>query len=282
VVGVRSLVSASAALLLTLGACAGGAASSSPMETAPTGLADDHLLIAIDYVIDDPVFDGVYDPRGISLTADGRLLLVWRDRDAMFDTRVTRLDAAGLDRAWSAIIDSGVFIDGDLPLPGFPEAGGTATADVFQVDDGTRSTRLVIASLGSEGLTGRPPIPAGEMALRTAATQLMVDLRGMGGGIEQWTPPALLLWWRPELPADTGSPIVPWSLPIDLASAGHPIEHPVWERCVRLEGGGAAAVAEFAGSLPIDHRVELDDVRYAIVVRAIHPEELSNVACPLG
>ena len=276
----RSLVGASMAVLLTLSACVADT-SKRPTETAPAGLADDHLLMAMDYLVDDPVLDGVYDPRGISLTADGRLLLVWRDRDATFDTRVTRLDAAGRDRAWSAIIDSGVFFDGELPLPGYSAPGGITTTDVFLVDDGVRSTRLEIASLGSEGVVvGQPPLPDGEMALRTAARQLMIDLYALGGGIEQWMPPALLLWWRPELPGDEGSPIVPWSPPVDLVSAGHPVEHPVWDRCVRLDGRDAAAVAEFAGSLPIDHLVELDGQRYAIVVRAIHPEEIDKVACP--
>ena len=164
------------ALLLTFTACVNVDSTRRPAETAPTGLAADHLLIAIDYVIIDPALDGVYDPRGISLTADGRLVLVWRDRDATYDTRVTRLDAAGLDRAWSAIIDSGVFLDGELALPGYPEPGGIVTSDVFQVDDGARSTRLAIEALGSEGVVvGQPPLPAGEMALRKAATQLMGD-----------------------------------------------------------------------------------------------------------
>ena len=91
---------------------------------------------------------------------------------------------------------------------------------------------------------------------------------------------ALLLWWRTELPGDWNVRIVTWSLPIDLATAGHPIDHPVWDRCVRLDGSEAAAVARFAESLPIDHLVEHDGARFAINIRAIHPDELDEVECP--
>jgi hypothetical protein len=243
-------------------------------------LADDHVLLAIDYVVDDPALDGVYDPRWVSLTADGTLVLHRGDVDAIFGTTVTKLDAAGLERAWTAINRSGVFTEGNLVLPGFPQAGAPATRDVFRVDDGTRSTRLTIASLGSEAIyTGAVPIPAGEMALRTAATQLIGDLRSIGGD-DPWTPPALLLWSRTELPADWDATIVAWPVTVDLASAGHAIDHPVWNRCVRLDGSEAAAVARFARTLPIDHLVEAGNARYAINVRAIHPDEIDQIACP--
>jgi len=243
-------------------------------------LPDDHVLLAIDYVVDDPVLDGVYDPRWVSLTADGTLVLHRGDVDAIFGTTATKLDAAGLERAWAAINRSGIFTDGSLVLPGFPQAGGPATRDVFRVDDGKRSTKLTIASLGSEAIyTGAVPIPAGEMALRTAAAQLIGDLRSMGGD-DPWTPPALLLWWRTELPGDWDATIVAWPLAVDLASAGHSIDHAVWKRCVRLDGSEAAAVARFARTLPIDHLVEARSVRYAINLRAIHPDEIDQIACP--
>jgi hypothetical protein len=246
----------------------------------PTGLADDHVLLAVDYIVDDPVTDGVYDPRWISLTADGSLAIERRDVDAILGATLTKLDATGLEQAWAAIIRSGVFADGDLALQGFPLAGAPPIADVFRVDDGQRSTRLTIAELGSELIYRHAaPVPDAEMALRAAATQLMADLRAMGGE-DPWTPPALLLRWRTELPADWDATIVPWSPPIDLATAGRPLDHPVWDRCVRLDGSEAAAVARFANSLPIDHLVESDGVRYGIIVRAIHPDEIDRVACP--
>jgi hypothetical protein len=248
-------------------------------DRRPTGLAEDHLLLAIDYIVDDPVTDGVYDPRSVSLTADGSLVIERRDVDAILGTTVTKLEAAGFERAWAAIIRSGVFTDGDLDLPGFPMAGAPPTSDVFRVDDGQRSTRLTIASLGSELIyRDVPPVPHTEMVLRAAATQLIADMRAMGGE-DPWIPPALLMWWRRELP-DSDTTIVPWSPPIDLATAGRPLDHPAWDRCVRLDGNEAASVARFANSLPIDHLVESDGVRYGIIIRAIHPDEFDRVGCP--
>jgi hypothetical protein len=257
----------------------------SPTEKAPTGLPDDHILVAIDYIVDEPFLTDVYDPRWANLTADGTLVYQRRDFNAILGTTVTKLDAAGLQEVWSAIIRSGVFMDGNLVLPGFPQKGAPATFFVFQVDDGTRSTRLTIANLGSEQVFtgefpyGPPPIPAAEMTLRTAASQLMDDLRAIRGEVS-WTPPALLMWWRTEVPGDWDATILPWPLPIDLASAGHPIDHAVWDRCVRLDGDEATAVARFAQTLPIEHLVELDGVRYGIIIRAIHPDEIDQVACP--
>ena len=236
-----------ALLLLSAAGCAGRSAlpnerlPTSPNERVPTGLPADHLLLAIDYVVEDPSLDGVYDPRWVALTADGRLVLERRDVDAILGTTVTKLDAAGLGRAWSAISRSGVFTDGNLRLPGFMEDHPPITADVFRVDDGQRSTRLRIASLGSEGVyVDDPPVPAGEMAVRAAATRLIDDMRAIGGR-DPWTPPALLMWWRTELPADRDATIVGWSPPIDLATVGRAIEHPVWDRCVRLDGDEAAS-----------------------------------------
>ena len=280
----RSLV-ASVSLVLMLSACGADGESMSTTERAPTGLPDDHILFAIDYIVDDPVLTDVYDPRWASLTADGTLVYERRNVDAILGTTVTKLDAAALEEVWSAITNSGVFTDGNLVLPGFPQGGGPATAFVFRVDDGTRSTRLTIQSLGSEqifsdtSVFGPPPIPDAEMTLRTAATKLTDDLRAMQGE-DPWTPPALLLWWRTELPGDWDATILPWPLPVDLASAGHPIDHAVWDRCARLDGDEAAAVARFAQTLPIEHLVEVDGVRYGIIIRAIHPDELDQVACP--
>jgi len=249
-------------------------------DEVPSTLAGDHVLFAIDYLVQDPVLDGVYDPRWVTLTADGTLVLPERGTDAILGATETKLDHDGLKRAWSAILGSGVFADGNLRLPGFMEEKGPVTLDVFKVDDGTRSTRLTVASLGSEGVyPGDPPVPEGEMALRASATRLMTDLRAMGGK-DPWVPPALLMWWRPELPADWDVTIVRWPVQLDLETAGHDVEHPIWRRCIRLDDEDAAAVARFAHSLPIDHLVEQGGVRYATVIRAIHADEIDRVACP--
>jgi hypothetical protein len=94
-------------------------------------------------------------------------------------------------------------------------------------------------------------------------------------------PPALLVWWRPELPADANAQIVRWrTATIDLSKAGHSVEHPVWSRCVRLDGDQAAEVAGLARSLPIDHLVEQGGGRYGLVLRPIHEDEIDDVDCP--
>jgi hypothetical protein len=276
----RSVVGASVGLLLILAACGAIGGSRSPGGNAPTGLAGDHVLLTIDEVVDMSALEGVHDPRFVSLTADGTLMLGRQPVDAVLSMTVTKLDSAGLQRAWSEIGLSGVFTDGNLALPGFPQGGGAALADVFRVDDGRRSTRLTIAFLGSEQIPGVAlRVPSAEMARRAAATRLIDDLSAMGGR-DPWTPPALLMWWRTELPADWDAKIVGWSLPVDLATAGNAVEHPIWQRCARLDGDEAASVARLAHALPNNHLVELGGVRYAIHIRAIHADEIDTVACP--
>jgi hypothetical protein len=246
----------------------------------PTGLPDDHVLFAADYIVHDPVVEGVYDPRLMTLTADGRLVLERRDVDSIMGATATRLDAARLRHAWSAITGSGVLADGVLRLPGFANQTVTTATNVFSVDDGTRSTRLTIDDLGSEAVfPGDPPIPPSEKALRAAATLLMDQLRAFGD-MTPWTPPALLLYWRGEVPHDADATVVPWSGPIDLAKAGTRLEHPVWERCLRVDGPDAAAISGIARAIPIEHLVEQDGTRYAIDVRPIHADELDKVDCP--
>jgi hypothetical protein len=266
-----------ASLLLT--AC--GAVSKPEPPSVPTGLDSSHVLLAIDYFVHHPALDGVYDPRLVTLTADGTLVLERRDVDAIIGATATKLDAAGLERAWSTIVSSGVFTDGLLDLPGFASQTVTTATNVFRVDDGTRSSLLTIDDLGSEQIyAGDPPIPAAEMRLRASATQLIEDLRSMGDR-EPWTPPALLVWWRPELPGDSNAEIIRWSTAtIDLEAAGHAIEHPLWERCVRLDGDEAAEVTRLARSLPIDHLVEQGGNRYGLVLRPIHEDEIDDVDCP--
>jgi hypothetical protein len=152
---------------------------------------------------------------------------------------------------------------------------------ILRVDDGTRSSLLTVDDLGSEQIyAGDPPIPGAEMRLRASATQLIEDLRSMGDR-EPWTPPALLVWWRPELPADANAETVRWpTAAIDFEAAGHSVEHPVWERCVRLDGDQAAELARLARSLPIDHLVEQGGGRYGLVLRPIHDDEIDEVDCP--
>jgi hypothetical protein len=256
------------------------ACGSTPPAPLPTGLPDDHVMFAADYIVHDPVLDGVYDPRLMTLTADGTLVLERRDVDSVMGATATRLDAARQRQAWSAITGSGVFADGVLRLPGFESHTVTTATNVFSVDDGTRSTSLTIDDLGSEEVfPGDPPITPSEKALRAAATLLMEELRSFGD-MTPWTPPALLLFWRGEVPRDADATVVPWSAPIDLATAGTRLEHPAWERCLRVDGADAATIAGIAHSIPIEHLVEQDGTRYAIDIRPIHADELDEVECP--
>ena len=93
-------------------------------------------------------------------------------------------------------------------------------------------------------------------------------------------PPALLMWWRTELPADSNATIVEAgpSRSTSRPPAGHraPGLGPL---CPARWGRGRIRRA-FRATLPIDHLVELDGIRYAINLRPIHPDELDAVACP--
>lgn len=101
------------------------------------------------------------------------------------------------------------------------------------------------------------------------------------GDRERWTPPALLVWWRPDLPADANAEFVRWpAATIDLEAAGQPVEHPSWNRCVRLDGDQAAELARLARALPADHLVEQGAGRYRLIVRPIHEDEIDDVDCP--
>jgi hypothetical protein len=248
-------------------------------DGTPSGLSPDHVLLAVDYLVHHPALEGVYDPRLVTLSADGTLVIERRDRDVVMGATRTLLDAGGFTAAWSSILRSGVFANGSLGLAGVPDhAGRTDTS--FRVDDGAQATRLVIQDLGSEQVySANPPISADEVARRAAASRLIDELRLLGSR-EPWTPPSLLLWWRSELPADWNATVVPWPLSVDLSTAGQPIDHPVWSRCARFDGADAAAVAAFARSVPIDHLVERDGKRHVISVRPIHEDEIGLVAGP--
>lgn len=253
--------------------------SAAPPDRLLTGLDPDRVLLAVDYDVHAPVLDSVDDPRIVTLTADGTLVLTRRDSDSTFGATATRL-GAGREVAWQAITASGVAVDGVLDLPGFAERTVTTAATRFRVDDGRRRTDLLVHNLGSElAFPGDPPIPDEELRLRASATALLDRLRGLGNDAP-WIPPALLLWWREEVPADWNATVVPWPLPLDLGTAGRSLDHPVWQRCVRLDGSEAAAVAELAHRLPIDHVVEHGGNRYAVTVRPIHADGLRSVVCP--
>jgi hypothetical protein len=277
---VRLAARSSALIAVLLAGCAAQVREPTPSLAAPGGLDPDRVLLAIDYLVHDPVVDGVYDPRIVTLTADGTLVLQRPDLDALMSASATKLDPAGLRRALGEISSSGVVADGDLDLPGFASQTVTTTTTRFRVDDGTRSSELSIFALGSELIyPGVPPISADEMTLRASATRLIEDLRSMGD-LQPWTPPALLLWWRPARSGDTGPHVkLAPAVPMDLATAGRAVKHPVWDRCARLDGHRAEAVAALGRSLPIDGVVEQAGRRHALQFRPIHADESAAVSC---
>ena len=63
-------------------------------------------------------------------------------------------------------------------------------------------------------------------------------------------------------------------------TAGRSLDQPVWQRCARWTASEAAAVAEVAHRLPIDHLVEHGGNRYAVTVRPIHADGVRTVVCP--
>ena len=248
----------------------------------PAGLDPDNMLLAVDYQVHAPVLDSVEDPRIVTLTADGMLVLARRDLDSTLGTTATPLGPTKLEVAWRAIAASGVAVDRVLDLPGFAARTVTTTTTQFRVNDGRRQTDLLVHNLGSEqAFLGDPPIAHEELRLRASATALLDSLHALGGDTP-WIPPALLLWWREEVPADRNATVVPWQLPVDLEAAGRALGHAVWQRCARLDGSDAAAVAEVAHRLPIDHLVERGTKRFAINLRPIHGDEVRTVVCPQG
>ena len=264
------------AVVMTLAAsCAAPAPSPTAAPTAPDGLDPDHVLVSIEDLSGWPGFEGTYDPRVASLMADGTLITSDPARNALLTTTSATLDPSELDAAWASVVGRGLAIDRTLELPGLFDASTTA----IRTDDGTRSTTLSIYALGGGPTEGT--FPPEEDLLRRNAEAAIAELRSVAGA-EPWTPPALLLWWNhyAEAPSGLQPRLVAWTPPVDLASAGAPVDTPVYERCARLEGDQAAAVADLARTLPGDVVVEQDGTRYSFVVRPIYPDELGEVDCP--
>ena len=84
------------------------------------------------------------------------------------------------------------------------------------------------------------------------------------------------------MPAPSGIEprVVAWTPPVDLATAGAPVDNPVYARCALVEGSAAAAVAELTRTIPVDVAVEQAGSRYQVAVRPVYPDEVGSVACP--
>lgn len=259
-----------AAIPMLLAGCASTPTPPATPATVPAGLDPDHVLVSIADPTSWPGLAEVEDGRLLTLTADGTLVARGTD-DARMAITTTRLDRDGLDRAWASVIASGAAVDAEYDLPGVFDRSTT----FVRVDDGSRATELSIYALGEDAI--EEPFSPEEQGRRTAAAGLISELRLLAG-LEPWTPPALLLWWSPS--GDPAAPVVPWGASLDLATGGGPVDNPFYQRCVRLEGDQAAAVADMARRTASNVDVEQDGARYQFAVRPIYPDELDEVDCP--
>jgi hypothetical protein len=242
-------------------------------SAVPPGLGSDHVLLAIDEQSGWPAFDGTTNPRVATLTADGRLVVRVPSTGNQLPIAARTLDAAALRDVWGLVAAAGVARDASFDLPGVFDASTTT----FRVDDGDRSTTLSIYALG---VRPTQPVEPAEGMMRQAASALVSELQVLAGS-DRWEPPALLLWWSTaEAPAGGTVRVVPWPADVDLATAGAPVERVPFDRCLRLDGTDAAAIAAQVGSLPTDALVEQRGQTYSIGVRPIHPDELGKVRCP--
>jgi hypothetical protein len=287
--GSRAAIAAATLAIAAAGVAVTGCAPTSPASpgvgpsaeaaTVPPGLDPSHVLVRVDDAGGLPAFAAIEDPRVVTLYADGTLIVrLPAQTGSLVPTWATRLDAAGLDRAWTVATSGGLAVDRSLELPGLFDASTT----VLMVDDGTRSTRLSIYGLGAEGVLdgAGATLPPDELGLRRNATSVLAGLRATAG-LQPYTPPAILLFWAPFEAEATGAPprVVPWTAPVDLAAAGVPIQTPIWRRCALLVGAEAAAVVAVARPLPIDIVVEQAGTRYVLAIRPILPDELGTIAC---
>jgi hypothetical protein len=218
-----------------------------------------------------------FDPRSVSLYADGTLVAPG-PAGTLLPTVGTTLDAHALDEAWALVVGNGLAIDRTLELPGLFDAGTTE----IRVHDGTRLTHLAVYALGADPVDGERTFAPDEAGLRAAASHVLARLREMAG-TEPWDPPAMLLWWGTYDEAPSGAPpahLVPWMAPLDLATGGAAVQNPLFDRCMRLDGDEAQAVAALVRTLSPDGVVEQAGTRYSVGVRPIYPDEVDAVACP--
>ncbi len=275
--GLRGLRAAALAAGFLVAGCATAApptASSAP--TAPEGLDPGRPLVIVDELGGPTSIPDTWDTRSATLYADGTLVASDPRGGAMLTTVSTRLAGAALDEAWAAVAGTGLAVNLSLGLPGLFDAPTTRV----RTDDGTVRTELLLYALGSEPVDGAT-FPPGELALRANASWAVGRLRELAGAVP-WTPPALLLWWGPheDFPGGAVAPRVPWTAPVDLATAGAPASSPVWSRCAVLEGAAVSDVAAFARGVRPGVVVEQAGSSYSIAVRPIYPDEVGSVACP--
>jgi hypothetical protein len=272
------LVAAAAALLLVAAGCGPGPGPTPtpPPSFPPVPLGLDPLrpIILVDTLPNPISLPDTYDAREVVLYADGTLV-VSNPAGSLLATVTATLSPEALAGAWARVHASGLARDGSLSLDGLFDAGTTR----FLVDDGTTNTEFLVYALGAEPMDGQSPFPAADSALRRNAAETIDSFRELATQAP-WTPPALLLWWSgyEDFPGGAVAPRVPWTPAVDLATAGAAVRHPIFQRCVRVDGAAAAEVAQFVRALRSDVVVEQGGDSYALGVRPIYPDE-QDVAC---
>jgi hypothetical protein len=267
------------AIVVALAAC--GPADPRPRPSpppVPAGLDPGHVLVVAEELGGPTFIMNTFDPRSVTLYADGTVIASNPARNLMLATVSTRLGPESLGEAWAKVVGGGLAVDRTLRLPGVFDAGTTQ----LTVDDGMSVTRLAIDAIGMDPIDGEPTPRPDEAALRANAREAIGMLRELAG-LQAYTPPALLLWWGryEEAPSGIRPKLAAWTAPVDLSTAGVPTPaNPIYERCLRLDGADASAVGAVAGTLAPDMIVEQAGARYAVAVRPIYPDEGARVRCP--
>jgi hypothetical protein len=111
---------AGAGLLLDVMAAACGASTPSPVTpppAAPEGLAPDHPLVVAEELGGPTTIMDTFDPRSVSLYADGTLVAPG-PRGSPLATVGTTLDNGALDEAWALVLGSGLAVDAASAVAG--------------------------------------------------------------------------------------------------------------------------------------------------------------------
>jgi hypothetical protein len=268
----RGLALALAAAAIALAGC--GQPPGRTPAAVPADVADDHVLLRVEEYAGMTGWRDATTPRRFVLTADGTLLSVVPGAGMLPTIRETHLPPDALAAAWAMVQASGVARDGKLDIPGLFDA----QSSFFTVDDGTRSTTLQVYGLGATGDVAGPEIPApsGEAPARLAATDLLAELTALADGVAVEAP-RLAVYVADA--GDAEGAEVPWTGPLELATAGAPVTTPGFERCAILEGDHAAAAAELARTLPVEAIVVQDGARWVVGVRPLFADEPDPEGC---
>ena len=120
------------------------------------------------------------------------------------------------------------------------------------------------------------PAPSADVPARLAAADLLTELAVLVDG-EAVDPPRVALYMASA--GDAIQPAVPWTGPLDLATAGTPVTAAGFERCAINDADHAAAAAEIGRSLAADALVIQDDARWVVGFRPLFADEPDPEGC---